>query len=129
MLFIFFKKIKLQTNIKLNDTINFIKKFNELEKRLVSPCLAFAQIWQLQGYGQYSIKGIIINVPINVNFTQSILPCLPHDDATIGLSLKRWMEYKSPYLTSNIHPNLIMTTLQHLLNTSLYKDFNISIHP
>ncbi len=93
------------------------------------PCLAFAQIWQLQGHGQYIIKRSIINVPTNVNFTPSILPYLPHNDATIGLSLKRWMEYKSQYLTSNVHPNLIMTTLQDLFNTVLYKDFNISIHP
>jgi hypothetical protein len=37
-----------------------------------------------QGYGQYSIKGIIINVLPNVNFIQSILPHLPQDEATIG---------------------------------------------
>jgi hypothetical protein len=51
--------------------------------------LAFTQIWQLQGYGQYNIKGSIINVPTNVNFTQSILPHLPYDETTIGLLLKR----------------------------------------
>ncbi len=39
------------------------------------------------------------------------------------------MEYKSPYLTSNVHPNLIMTALHDFLNTPLYKYFNISIHP
>ncbi len=61
-----------------------LKKLNELEKRLISPHLAFVQIWQLQGYGQYSIKGNIINVLTNVNFTQSILPHLPHNEATIG---------------------------------------------
>jgi hypothetical protein len=26
---------------------------NKIEERLVAPCLAFAQIFQLQGYGQY----------------------------------------------------------------------------
>jgi len=89
LLFIFSKKKKtpkllVSTNIKLNDPINFVKKLNELEKRLISPHLAFVQIWQLQGYGQYSIKGNIINVLANVNFTQSILPHLPHNEATIG---------------------------------------------
>jgi len=77
-------KLLVSTNIKLNDPINFVKKLNELEKRLISPHLAFVQIWQLQGYGQYSIKGNIINVLANVNFTQSILPHLPHNEATIG---------------------------------------------
>jgi hypothetical protein len=83
--------------------------------------LAFVQIWQLQGYGQYNIKGNIINVLTNVHFTQSILPHLPHDEVTIGLSLKIQMEYKSPYLTSNVCPNLIMTILHDLFNTLHHK--------
>jgi hypothetical protein len=102
---------------------------NELEEGLVSPRLTFAQIWQLQGYGQYNIKGSIINVPSNINFTQSILPCLPHDETKIGLSLKRRMEYKSPYLTSNVHLNLIMLALHDVLNTLLYENSRTTIHP
>jgi hypothetical protein len=82
-------KLLVPTNIILNNDIDFVKNLNELEKRLVSPCLTFAQIWQLQGYGQYNIKGNIINFPSNINSTQSISPHLPHDETTIGLSLKR----------------------------------------
>ncbi len=81
-------KLLIPTNIRLNNGINFVKKLNELEKRLISPRLTFAQIWQLQGCGQYNIKGSIINLPSNINSTQSILLHLPHDEATIGLSLK-----------------------------------------
>ncbi len=40
------------TNIRLNNDINSINKLNELKERLVSPCLTFDQIWQLQSYGQ-----------------------------------------------------------------------------
>jgi hypothetical protein len=115
-------KLLVPTNIRLNNDIDFVKKLYELEEWLVSLCLAFAQIWQLQGYGQYNIKGSIINVPSNINSTQSILPHLPHDEATIVLSLKKWMEYKSPYLTGNVHPNLIMLALHELLNTPLYEN-------
>jgi hypothetical protein len=121
-------KLLVPTNIKLNDPIDYVKKLNALEESLVSPCLAFVQIRQFQGCGKYSIKGSIINVSPNVNFTQSILPCLSQDEATIGLLLKGWMEYKLPNLTSNVCPNLIMTTLHDFLNTPLYKDSNISIH-
>jgi len=81
------------------------------------------------GYGQYSIKENIINVPSNINYTQSILLCLPYDETTIGLSLKRQMEHKSSYLTGNIHLNFIMSTLHDLLNTLLYENFGIIIHP
>jgi hypothetical protein len=51
-----------------------------------------------------------MSVSPNVNFIQSILPYLPQDETTIGLLLKRQMKYKSPNLTSNVCPNLIMTT-------------------
>ncbi len=101
----------------MNDPIDYVKKLNELEEWLVSPCLSFAQIWQLQGWSKYSIKGSIINVSPNVNFTQSILPRLSQDEATIGLLLKGWMEYKLPNLIGNVCPNLIMTTLHDLHNT------------
>ncbi len=70
-----------------------------------------------QGYGKYSIKKNIINVSPNVNFTQSILPYLPQDEATISLLLKRQMEYKSPNLIGSVCPNLIMTTLHDHLST------------
>jgi hypothetical protein len=72
----------------LKSDIDYVKKPNELEKRLVSPHLAFAQIWQPQGYGQYNIKRSIINVPLNINYTQSRLLLLPHDETTISISLK-----------------------------------------
>jgi hypothetical protein len=58
----------------------------------------------------------------------SILLRLPHDETTC-LSLKRRMEYKSPYLIGIIHPNLIMLALHDLLNTPLYENYGITIHP
>jgi hypothetical protein len=81
-------KLLVPTNIRLNNDIDFVKKLNELEEQLISLRLTFTQIWQLQGYGQYNIKRNIINVPSNINSTQSILPRLHHDEATFGLSLK-----------------------------------------
>jgi hypothetical protein len=59
-------------------------KRKQLKEHIISSCLAFPQIYKLYGYGQYKMHGSVINVPIDVNQTQSILPCLPHDDATIG---------------------------------------------
>ncbi len=113
----------------MNNDINFVKKQNELEKQLVPPRQTFAQIWQLQGYRQYNIKRSIINVPSNINSTQLTLPCLLHDEVTIGLSLKKRMEYKSPYLIGNVCSNFIMLALHDLLNTPLYENSRITIHP
>jgi hypothetical protein len=46
-----------------NTYIPFIAIFFELEKRLVVPRQAFAQIYQVQGYGQFKMHGSVINVP------------------------------------------------------------------
>ena len=89
--------------------------------------MAFAQIYKIQGYGQYKMHRSIINVLANVNETQSILPHLPQDDSIIGVFLKRRLEYKSPYLSRNVRPNLIMFALNDLLKPPLYKELNIKI--
>jgi hypothetical protein len=75
------------------------------------------------------MKGSIINVPSNINSTQLILPCLLHDEVTIGLSLKRQMEYKSPYLIGNVCSNFIMLAFHDLFNTPFYENSRITIHP
>jgi hypothetical protein len=36
--------------------------------------MTFAQIYQLNGWGQYGIQGSIVNVPTNVDKMQIILP-------------------------------------------------------
>jgi len=106
-------------NIELNNIVNFIKKLNELQELLVSLCLTSLQcFWQLQAsYKWYDIKWNIIKNPSNINSTQLLLFHLPHDEMRTGLSLKRWMECKSPYLIGNVCLNLIMLVLHDFLNT------------
>ena len=61
---------------------------------MISPRLVFTQIHKLHNYGQYELHGGIINVPANIDQTQSLLPRLPEDESTIGILLKRRLEYK-----------------------------------
>jgi len=83
--------------------INFlILDLHELEERLIAPQQAFTQIWQVEGYGQYKIRGIIINVPTNVNMTQPILPRMPNYETTIGIILKCRLEYESLYISGKL---------------------------
>ena len=96
---------------------------------MISPRLAFAQIQKLHNYGQYKLYGSIINVPTDIDQTQSLLPRLPKDESTIGILLKRRLEYKSPYIFGNIRPNMTMIALKDLINTPLYKECNVSICP
>jgi len=108
--------------------ITSIQKLTQLKKRFISPCFAFAQIYKLQGYGQYNMHGSVINVPENVDQIQSILPHLSHDGATIRVFLKICLEYKSPYMSKNVCPNMAMVALRYLIETPLYKYLNVSIH-
>jgi hypothetical protein len=56
------------------------------------------------------MHGIVISDPTNVDQTQSILPHLQHDGATCVFFKKRF-EYKSPYMSRNVRPNMVMVTL------------------
>ncbi len=53
----------------------------------------------------------VINVLANVNQPQLILSSLPHDDATISVFFKRCFEYKSLYMSGNVHPTMAMVIL------------------
>jgi hypothetical protein len=68
--------------------ISLVTKLTHFEEHLISPWLTFAQIYKLHGYGQYKMKGIVINVLTNINQTKLVLPRL-HDEATIGIFLKQ----------------------------------------
>jgi hypothetical protein len=118
---------QVANKIPRNKIIPLVQKLTQLEEHLISPCLAFAQIYKLQGYGQYKMHGSVINVLANVDQTQSI-PCLPHDGATICVFFKQRLEYKSLYMLENVHPNMVMVILRDIIETPLYKHFNVTIH-
>jgi hypothetical protein len=47
---------------------------------------------------------------------------LPYNEVTIGVFLKWWLQYKSPYMSKDVHPNIIMLTLKNLIkNPIIYK--------
>jgi hypothetical protein len=58
------------------------------------------------------MHGNFINVCANVDQTKSILPCSPHDGATIGVFFKQRLEYKSPYMSRNVCSNMVMVVCE-----------------
>jgi hypothetical protein len=40
---------------------------------------------------------VVLLMSLNVDQTQSILPCLPYDGAIVGVFLKQHFEYQSPH--------------------------------
>jgi hypothetical protein len=60
---------QMSYNISRNKMISSITKLTNLEECLISSWLVFAQIYNLHGYGQYKMKGGVINVATNINQT------------------------------------------------------------
>jgi len=86
---------QVPNNFFRNKIIPLVQKLTQLKKHFISPCFVFAQIYKFQRYGQYKMHGSVINVPTNVDQTQSILPHLPHGGVTQCVFLKQCLEYKS----------------------------------
>jgi hypothetical protein len=106
-----------------------VKTLYELEERLVSLRIAFAQIRQW-GYkrSQLGLTGSIINVPVQMDVVQKSLPQSMDGTLTIAVALKRRLQYKNAYQTGKVRVNIVMRELQQLCSISLYKAENISIN-
>jgi hypothetical protein len=89
-------KFCVPNNICRNSIMKSIQQLTELEERLISLRIAFARIHKLHNFGQFKLYGSIINVPTNIDQTQSLLPRLPEDGTTIEILLKRRLEYRLP---------------------------------
>jgi hypothetical protein len=125
------KKFKLPTystpkNIRINEPIQDVKILSQLEERLVSVRIIFAQIWEL-GYkrSQVGLTGSIINVPVNVNIIQNSLPQETNSTTTIFFALKRCLEYINTFQIGMVWPNVVMHALSKLTSTPLYIMENI----
>jgi len=73
------------------------------------------------------MHGSVINVLLNLNTIQLVLPQLPKDETTFGLIIKRKLEYKSPYTSGNIWPIQVMYAFKDLLKIPLYEGATILI--
>ena len=99
-----------------------------LEERYISPVMAFMLIHQLASGGQYSIKGSICHVPIEVNQVVNTLPRNFANNETIAVKLKRRLCYNNSVFHENVRPYYIVQALKYLMDHStLYKEHNIII--
>jgi hypothetical protein len=99
-----------------------------LEERLVSLRIPFMQIRQLPRGGQLSIKGNVVNVPIDIQPTINSLPRTFDKSGTISVKLKKKLSYKSCDFSENVRPMAVICALHRLMNESgLYKNSGITI--
>ena len=101
---------------------------HQLEERLVSLRTPFMQIRELPRGGQYSLKGNVINVPVDIQPTVSCLPRPVDENFTIAVQLKKKLSYKKVDFKENVRPLRVLTALHWLVNKSeLYKRSGVEI--
>ena len=116
-------------HIRRNIPLSLVGTLSELEERLVSLQIAFAQIRQWgHKRSQMGLAGSIINVPVHMDIVQKALPQSIDDTMTIAIALKRRLEYKNAYQTGKIRVHIVMKALKQLCSRNLYKAENIRIN-
>ncbi|XP_063415970.1 calponin homology domain-containing protein DDB_G0272472-like [Mytilus trossulus] len=100
-----------------------------LEERLLSLRIPFMQIRQLPRGGQLSVKGNVVNVPVEVQPTINSLPHTLEKSGTISVKLKKKLEFKKCDFSENVRPFAVICALHYLMRTrDLYKSSGIEIN-
>ena len=66
----------------------------QLEKRLIALRIPFIQIRELLRGGQYSLKGNVINIPVDIQHTINCLSRPMDEHFTVAIQLKKTLSYK-----------------------------------
>ncbi|XP_061381656.1 uncharacterized protein LOC116776497 isoform X3 [Danaus plexippus] len=107
-----------------------LPQMDMVSERLISPRLPFMQIRRLRYVeGQHSVTGQVINVPIHVDNLVQTLPRNMVDDFCINVHVKNKSLHKSSYLQGLLKKRVIRDWLDYLIDTPLYKHYNIKINP
>ena len=101
---------------------------HQLEERLIALGIPFMQIRELPRGGRYSLKGNVINVPVDIQPAVSCLPRPMDENFTVAIQLKKKLTYKKVDFKENVRPLKVLTALQWLLtNSELYKNSGINV--
>ena len=102
---------------------------HQLEKRLIALRIPFMQIRELPCGGQYSLKGNVINLPVDIQPTINSLPRPMDENFTVAIQLKKKLSYRKVDFKENVRPLRVLTALHWLVNNSeLYKNSDIAIN-
>ena len=101
---------------------------HQLEERLIALRIPFMQIRELPRGGQYSLKGNVINVPVDIQPTINSLPRPMDENFTVAIQLKKKLSYKKVDFKENVRPLRVLTALHWLMNNSeLYKKSGLMV--
>ena len=105
-----------------------VLNLHPLEERLISQRIPFMQIRELPRGGQMSVKGNVVNVPVDIQPTVNALPRQINEHVTIAVKLKKRLSHKSACFSENVRPNMVLSALHWLMeNSEMYKTSGIKI--
>ena len=99
-----------------------------LEERLIALRIPFMQIRELPRGRQLSVKGNVVNVPVDIQPVINALPRPLDENVTVAVKLKKKMSFKSCVFSENVRPLHVLVALHWLMQSSdLYKNANVDI--
>ncbi len=93
-------------------------KLVQMEERCIALRQPFFQIRELPSGGQKSIKGNVVNVPMDVTKTINQLPRNLNETETIGIKFKKKVSYKKCDYCENIRPQALIKAARYLIANS-----------
>ena len=76
------------------------------------------QMRSLPRGGQFSVKGNVVNVPVDITPTVTSLPRNMNEIQTIPVRLKRKLQYNKAENSENVRPAKVLNALKWLLHNS-----------
>jgi hypothetical protein len=99
-----------------------------LEERLIALRIPFMQMRELPRGRQLSVKGNVVNVPVDIQPVVNALPRPFDENITVAVKLKKKMSFKSCVFSENVRPLCVLRALHWLMKGSdLYKNANVQI--
>ena len=120
-------KLSVRNGMKWPDKPKELDLF-PLEERLIALRIPFMQMRELPRGRQLSVKGNVVNVPVDIQPVVNALPRPFDENVTVPVKLKKKMSFKSCVFSENVRPLRVLVALHWLMKSSdLYRNANVEI--
>ncbi|XP_053378668.1 uncharacterized protein LOC128548229 [Mercenaria mercenaria] len=123
------KKLPPQTdenNLKIPPAPEELQDLTSLEERLIAQHYPFMKLIALPKERQSAIKGVVVNIPLEVDTVVKSLPRTPNQAGLLPFKLKRKIKYNGHYTFQYIRPERVMNALLWLKdNNPLYREIQL----
>lgn len=120
----------VNNGLQFPEVPEIIKSLTPLEERMISTILNFMQIVPLLPHAlnsQLSLKGSVINIPVNIQEMVTISPRSNEQMQTIQIKLLRHILHRSHYMYETVRPSIMCEALALACKQELYIKTGIKI--